>query len=478
MKKNISLVVICYCALLLSLAACGNSERGTTKGEDPLIENKNIIRAINMVDASFAAYFEPQGMRMSRYYNPMTKISSSETGSVWMYTSAIEAVNAILEALCEQKENGVYEHYDTHYARFVKRLDDLYKGLEFYSGTFELTSYTRTNEWTVYGVNRGSGEGSAEVAGIMNVYDDQMWLVRELLTSYGITKRKEYLERAEYLTEYVLDGWDCTLDSDGVSELGGITWGPGYTTKHSCSNGPIISPLVWLSELYEGKIDKLIRYYVAENNKRYIEEVSKYDYYLDFAKRVYAWQKKKLLRNDGVYADMMGGSPEKPTYITIEGNEYRNGDNCNVQAGNPLSYNSGTMLSGAVDLYRVTGETKYLEDAKKLSDESFNYFAKPVAEKAGCYQFNISGFGNWFNGILMRAYFDVYPYHKSTERYLMAFQNNLDYGYDNYYKDGLLPTNLLVGWNRTSSENATEGMFQFAYVAELAILAKYNSQNK
>ena len=43
---------------------------------------------------------------------------------------------------------------------------------------------------------------------------------------------------------------------------GGITWGPGYVTKHSCSNGPIVSPLVWLYELYKDKSDVISYVYI------------------------------------------------------------------------------------------------------------------------------------------------------------------------------------------------------------------------
>ena len=39
--------------------------------------------------------------------------------------------------------------------------------------------------------------------------------------------------------------------------------------------------------------------------------------------------------------------------------------------GEAYSYNSGTMLSGAADLYRITGEQAYLDDMKSLSTSSF-----------------------------------------------------------------------------------------------------------
>src|SRR5690606_27358538 len=112
----------------------------------------------------------------------------------------------------------------------------------------------------------------------------------------------------EYLTEYVLDGWDCTRDANG-EERGGIPWGPGYVSKHSCSNGPMVSPLVWLHEIYKDKSDEITYRYVDSEDKqtRLSETVKKADYCLDFAKKVYAFQKKLLLRSDGVYDDMMGG---------------------------------------------------------------------------------------------------------------------------------------------------------------------------
>ncbi len=83
-----------------------------------------------------------------------------------------------------------------------------------------------------------------------------MWIVRELLEAYEVTGEKRYLDKAEYLTAYVLDGWDCTLDENG-SQHGGITWGPGYVTKHSCSNGPIVAPLVKLADIYKGKSETI-----------------------------------------------------------------------------------------------------------------------------------------------------------------------------------------------------------------------------
>lgn len=197
---------------------------------------------MELVDAGVRNYFSGESMSMARYYNPYTESASGERGSVWMYTSSIEAVNAIMHTLVTQKNLGDSSMYDKYFDKYSDLQRKLFEGAQYYKGTFTLVSYTQTKEWSVYAVNRAGAPGTADVSGVMNVYDDQQWLIREWIEAYRLTGDERYLHEAEYLCEYVLDGWDCTLNNSG-KEYGGITWGPGYVTKHSCSNGPFISPL-------------------------------------------------------------------------------------------------------------------------------------------------------------------------------------------------------------------------------------------
>jgi predicted alpha-1,6-mannanase (GH76 family) len=462
----------------MGIAACSDtaSEDGPVDPPSEVsLSEQNLRRAIELTDNAVSAHFTGDGMAMARYYNPYTNVRSEEKGSVWMYTSAIEAVNAILRALDAQREHGNAALYNEHFNKYSELLHKLYSNADYYRGTFELTSYTQTKEWSVYGVNRGGSKGSAQVAGIENVYDDQMWLIRELLEAYKLTDNAEYLAKAEYLTEYVLDGWDCTRDANGA-ERGGITWGPGYVTKHACSNGPVVSPLVWLHELYKDKNDEVTYHYIDADDKqtRRTMQVKKSDYYLDFAKKIYTWQKNQLLRGDGVYDDMRGGcSPGSPQTETVDGTVYRKGTTCQDRVGPAITYNSGSMLSGGADLYRVTGDNIYRDDISNLSDASFQYFAKLGQTKEGYYTYDISGFRNWFDGVLMRGYVDVYSADGDVARYIDSFQKNLDFAYSNFLYKGFLPTNLLVGWNRDNGKNNTEGMFNFAFAAEYAVLAHY-----
>lgn len=461
------------------------ADRATAAAIDPVkkednLSEQNLLRAMELVDQAVSAHFVGPDMAMARFYNPYTQERSEETGSVWMYSAAIEAINAILHGLIEQKEHGNGQLYNANFTRYSNLLANLYESADYYLGTFTLTSYTQTKEWSVYGVNRGKTKGMAKVEGIENVYDDQMWLVRELLESYKVTGNSGYLEKAEYLTAYVLDGWDTTRNPDGT-ERGGITWGPGYVTKHACSNGPMVSPLVWLHEIYEDKNDQITQRYIdpKDGKTRKTQKVKKSEYYLDFAKKVYDWQKTELLGEEGVYVDMMGGCTlGKPQTETINGTEYRVGITCTDAVGTPFTYNSGTMLSGAADLFRVTKEEQYLNDAIKLSDASFRYFAKLGQTLPGYYTYEVGGFRNWFNGVLMRAFVDIHPSYASAADYIGSFQKNLDHGFGKFLYKGFLPTDLLGGWNADKDKNATEGMFNFTFAAEYAILSRYELEKQ
>lgn len=438
------------------------------------LASRNLTRAIALVDTAVSKYFTGPNMKMARAYNPYTGASSSETASVWMYTSTIEAVNSVMSSLKEMRALAP-ALYDAHYSRYEQLLGKLYAGLEYYAGTYTLTSYTQTREWTVYSVNRSDEAGKADVTGVNNVYDDQEWLIRELIRSYKTTGNKAYLSKAEYLTDYVLDGWDCTINSNG-DENGGITWGPGYTSKHSCSNGPLVSSLVWLYEIYRGKSDTGTFRVVDIDGKRREVSQNKSAYYLSFARKIYSWQKKYLLKDNGVYDDLIGASDDQPQYEVIDGTTYRRGSSYSSVAGPAYTYNSGAMLSGCADLYHATRIGNYKSDIQSLAEASFRTFAEKDATKAGYYTYPIEGFSTWFNDVLLRGYLDAYDQCKDITEALESFQANLDYGYANYLYKGMLPTNLLVGWSWTKANNSTEALFTFAFASEYAMLAHYERQ--
>ena len=194
---------------------------------------QDLQRAILMTDATMEHSFtgSPNNMRMYDLYNTETK-QGSGTADVWPYTAALEAHCSVLEALEALKEEAPQLYADNH-DRFVTRLKQLFNSLDYYRGTYTLNSYARISSWSIYGVHRGNSKGTAAVTGIENVYDDQMWICRELTRAYKLTADEDYLKKAEYLANYCIDGWDCCLDADG-NDYGGISWGDTHFMVLDC----------------------------------------------------------------------------------------------------------------------------------------------------------------------------------------------------------------------------------------------------
>ena len=474
-----------FCGLIATLAAVLVIVVPVpSRAQDTLsVQVEDLTRAIALVDDVMDKCFTGAAMRMYDTYDTSTQTGDG-TADVWPYTAALEAHCSVMEALVLMQESHP-DLYDAHYARFETRLRKLFDNLAYYKGSFTLHSYAQVASWSVYGVHRSNAKGSAAVTGIENVYDDQMWLCRELVRAYRLTSNRNYLNTATTLANYCIDGWDCCLDADG-NEYGGISWGPGYNSKHSCSNAPLIQPLVWLSEIYRTDDERAVLYYrwIDADGHRQKEQRKRSVIYADFAAKIYAWQKKHLLnRSTGVYYDMLGAD-NTLQYVTIDNMEYRT----HVATGNPsgtaYTYNSGTMLCGAAELFRTTGDAAYDTDLYDLSRSCYSRFGSskridgerfrqyPTDSKA------TSGFNCWFNDVLMRACVDVCAMSEQTrfaESILSDFQTNLDYAWEHYLTDGFLPISLLTGWGESP---VTKGFHQLAFASEYAMLAVWHERGQ
>jgi hypothetical protein len=68
---------------------------------------------------------------------------------------------------------------------------------------------------------------------------------------------------------------------------------------------------------------------------------------------------------------------------------------------------------------------------------------------------------------------DLYPAFRGVEPYIQTFQQNLDYGFEHFREQGILPGNLLMGWEEEQTKNNTEAMFSFTFAAEYAVLSRF-----
>lgn len=395
---------------------------------------ENSKRAGVIGDAVIDLYGLPVfGYRLAETYNPATKRASG-SASVWHYT----AYYAMISRLVELSEGS------DQFASYTELSGKVYNGFQMYAGTDDITTYLGTASKTLYGVHRATSAGKAQVGGDKSVYDDQMWIIRENIYRYHQTKDETYLNEAIRLANICIEGWDYTLDSDG-KEFGGIPWGPYYASKHTCSNAPIIAPLV---EIYEIQKEK---------------GASNADYYLGWAKKIYDYTYTNLRNNSFCYADLVGyqrvervGSDGKKYYVTtgmagMDAKEY--------------TYNTGAMISGGAALYRATQETKYLTAAKQSARAAYSRFCK-VIQKIPTYPIDTQT--TWFNLVLLQGFIDLYPYDSdSVERYILTFQTSLDYAYEHHLKDGLLPRDYVGGWNDKSSYDQNVNVMDQAAASQM-----------
>ncbi|MBO9203245.1 MULTISPECIES: glycoside hydrolase family 76 protein [Niastella] len=179
-------------------------------------------------------------------------------------------------------------------------------------------------------------------------YDDMEWLALACLHAYDVTNDSKYKEVAEILWDNINAGW---TNIHG----GGIMWQSGMPdSKNACSNGPAI---IIAAKLY--KLNK-----AGED--------------LSWAKKIYQWQEAYLVDTSrGVVWDAFGNYKETGLY----------------------TYNQGTWLGAALELYTITKDNKYLQDALKTA----NYIIKDQQKFApnGILKDEGAGDGGLFKGIFI-----------------------------------------------------------------------------
>jgi predicted alpha-1,6-mannanase (GH76 family) len=158
-----------------------------------------------------------------------------------------------------------------------------------------------------------------------NFYDDMEWMALACLRAYDATKDVKYKNLAELLWTAIKGGW-TTVNG------GGIMWEKNApSSKNACSNGPAIIIACRLYKL-NGNADDL-----------------------DWAKKIYNWQRANLVEAArGVVWDGFGNTKESSIY----------------------TYNQGTWLGGALELYTITNDAQCLKDAVRNANYVINDLQK------------------------------------------------------------------------------------------------------
>jgi predicted alpha-1,6-mannanase (GH76 family) len=184
-------------------------------------------------------------------------------------------------------------------------------------------------------------------------YDDMEWMALAWLRAYDHLGDERYKQAALVLWEDILTGWNEEMG-------GGIAW---RKEQLDYKNTPANAPAVILGA----------RLYARFGDERDWE----------WARRIFEWQRKTLV------------DPE--TGLVWDGIN-RLGDG-RIDKDWRFTYGQGVYIGAAVEMYRVTRDPSYLEEAWKTADYVLRHMTSPAT---GMLPSEGDGDGALFKGILVR----------------------------------------------------------------------------
>ncbi|WP_245600028.1 glycoside hydrolase family 76 protein [Paenibacillus harenae] len=186
-----------------------------------------------------------------------------------------------------------------------------------------------------------------------HLYDDMEWMAIGWLRAYGINQENAYRQTALTLWEDIKTGWNDHMG-------GGIAW---QKSQLDYKNTPANAPAAILAA----------RLYAAFGQEEDLE----------WALKIYHWQKQNLV--------------DPATGFVWDGMN-RLGDGA-IDKDWKFTYCQGVFIGAAVELYRLTGGSGYLEDALRTWRAAMEVLAEPdtglLPEEGG-------GDAGLFKGILVR----------------------------------------------------------------------------
>lgn len=251
---------------------------------------------------------------------------STNKASAFTLSDADLAMNSFNNAFYSVTDGkGIYKYYNTggvadfwRFAEMIEMVEDAYErsGNNIYKNMInELYNGFVAQyglDWTNNGFN-----------------DDIMWMVLACERAYQITGDVKYKNQAKYHFDQVYArGYDSVMG-------GGIWWTTDKTCKNSCINSPAAIAAVKLYQIFNDST------------------------YLDKAKSLYSWERSTLFDSstgaiwDSIHVDSAIG----------------------VDKGSS-TYNQGTFIGAANELYKVTGTQSYYDDALKALKYTKGYLAE------------------------------------------------------------------------------------------------------
>jgi predicted alpha-1,6-mannanase (GH76 family) len=213
-----------------------------------------------------------------------------------------------------------------------------------------------------------------------NFYDDMEWNALAMLRAYNVTQDEKFKTAVYDVWNDIKTGWNTTAG-------GGIAWQKGQLYyKNTPANAPACILAARLYQQFNNQSD------------------------LEWANKIYQWLK------DNLYEGGMGF-----VYDGMNRNQDGQKDNW------AFTYNQGTFIGSALELYKITKESVYLYDAVKAADYTLNAEANSsdrLLKDEG------SGDGGLFKGIFIRYFTQLILLPDLSEstrkRYITFFKLNAE----------------------------------------------------
>lgn len=238
-----------------------------------------------------------------------------------------------------------------------------------------------------------------------NFYDDMQWNALTILRLYNVTKEDKYLTTVKELWIDIAKGWNDYAD-------GGLAWKKDMIySKNACSNGP--------ASLLAARLYNL----------------TKEDSYKEWAMKIYEWQKNTLYnRSTGAVYDNINGET-------------------NVLDETSLTYNQGTFVGTAVELYHITGDEVYLNDAQKASNYTIS---KLIDTSNNILRNEGNGDNALFKGIFIRYFYTLIQIPELNNSYKTKFITFFNNNAVTLWTSGCYQDYLLFGpaWNEPPVGNS------------------------
>jgi len=248
---------------------------------------------------------------------------SEDNDTIDWHAAADSSSNALIDLYWNHQHNyfnyGQMGNSQFHYWPQAHSLDVM------------LDAYIRTNGSNYKQIMDQWYQGVPQQQGdtfINPYYDDMQWNALAMLRAYNVTGEEKYKTAVDILWSDIKTGW---TDVAG----GGIMWAK-YTprSKNAISNSPAS---ILASRLYKLTGEKE---------------------YLDWAHKTYDWVKNNLV-------NLQNGAVWDHVVVDANGEE-------NIRKDWIFTYNQGVFLGAALELYEITGESIYLNDAIKSADYTLN----------------------------------------------------------------------------------------------------------